>query len=80
LKCSVPNERATGTDCVRVLATSSGGDSFLSHGRKYASRIETNFPQQHFPINGAEPATSMSACLMLPNGIYVAWTPEGGTY
>ena len=84
LKCSVPNERATGTDCVRVVATSSGGYNMLTWNTKYASRIETNFPSTHFPIStsGATtyPATSMSACLMLPNGIYVAWTPEGGSY
>ena len=84
LKCSVPGERATGTDCVRVMATSSGGGEFLTWNKKYASRIETNFPSTHFPVStsGATtyPATSMSACLMLPNGIYIAWTPEGGSY
>ena len=72
--------RATGTDCVRVVATSSGGDEYLEWNKKYASRIETAFPKQFFPVNAGAPATSMSACLMLPNGIYVAWTPEGGTY
>tara|TARA_R110001592_G_scaffold49473_6_gene154211 strand:+ start:3432 stop:4418 length:987 start_codon:yes stop_codon:yes gene_type:complete len=73
LKCTNTEggNRSTGTACIKVVATSSYN---FSNGHEYITQIETKWPKNEYA------AVSMSACMMLENGVYIAYTPGGGTY
>ena len=73
LKCT--NTEATmqtGTDCLRVTAT--GSASAYGGSRKFAHSIETDWPQNQFPDS------KVRGTMMLENGVYILFTPNGGQY
>jgi len=71
IKCGYPGagEQPIASDCTRVITNTA-----ISTTGRFIGSVSTHWPQAAFP------SSEVRGCLMLENGVYVMWIPNGGSY
>ena len=71
IKCSYPGqgEQPVQSGCVSVAAIST-----VNETGKFINAVSTHWPQEEWA------SSEVRGCVMLENGVYALWIPDGGSY